>query len=350
VIIIGAGASGVGCGIILRSLGIESLEMRFITPSFTSNAFGLLDLNAVVPNSSPAHQYRREHVSGQQYALYLKALAEHFELPVRTGVGVESMRPAGDDEGGFILETSGGPIGARFVIWAGGEFFYPRLDGFPGAELCRHNATVRTWAEIPGKETIVVGGYESGVDAAVQLAALGKRVTVLDRSATWDEKDPDPSRSLSPFTHERLSKASADGRVALVGDAEVISVERLRRGFSVLAKDGRRWESRNSPILASGFRGSLSLVDDLFARRDDGYPLLTEHDESTVAPGLFLAGPAIRHDSLVFCFIYKFRQRFAVVAAAIAGRLGVDPGPLEVLRAHGMFLDDLSCCDAECDC
>lgn len=367
VIVVGAGAAGVGCGVVLRSLGMESftileqrevgasfakwpVEMQFITPSFHSNPFGLLDLNAVVPNTSPAYRFRREHVSGQQYGLYLKALVEHFDLPVRTGVSVESVQPEGDGGEGFTLKSSLGTFHARFVIWAAGEFFYPRLDPFPGAELCRHNATVRTWREVPGKEAVVIGGYESGMDAAVHLAALGKRVTVLDKSAIWHENDLDPSRSLSPFTHERISQAMKTGRIELVGDAEVVAVESERRNFSVVGADGRRWKTSNPPILASGFRGSLSLVDDLFAKRDDGYPLLTEQDESTITPGLFLSGPAVRHDDLVFCFIYKFRQRFAVIAATIATRLGVDTEPLEELRDYGMYLDDLSCCGDECEC
>ena len=77
--------------------------------------------------------------------------------------------------------------------------------------------------------------------------------------------------------------------------------------------------------------------------------MLTLQDESTELPGLFLVGPEIKHNGHLFCYIYKFRQRFAVVARAIAGRLGVDTGPLEYYRTHNMYLDDLSCCDAD-DC
>jgi len=104
------------------------------------------------------------------------------------------------------------------------------------------------------------------------------------------------------------------------------------------------------PILATGFEGSLRLVRKHFELREDGFPLLTDEDESTAAPGLFLAGPAVRHDKHVFCFIYKFRQRFAVVARAIGQRLGLDTSALDTYRQWGMFLDDLSCCGQECVC
>jgi hypothetical protein len=78
--------------------------------------------------------------------------------------------------------------------------------------------------------------------------------------------------------------------------------------------------------------------------------MLTEDDESTETPGLFVVGPSIRHEGVIFCYIYKFRQRFAVVAAAIGERLGLDLSPLEVYRDNNMFLDDLSCCAGECAC
>ena len=77
---------------------------------------------------------------------------------------------------------------------------------------------------------------------------------------------------------------------------------------------------------------------------------MCDEDESSHTPGLFVTGPMVRHDAAIFCFIYKFRQRFAVVANAIAKRLVVDPEPLEKYRKKQMFLDDLSCCGEECEC
>ena len=56
----------------------------------------------------------------------------------------------------------------------------------------------------------------------------------------------------------------------------------------------------------------------------------------------------VRHEGIVFCFIFKFRQRFAIVANAIAGRIGLAPEKTEKVveryREAQMFLDDLECC------
>lgn len=40
-------------------------------------------------------------------------------------------------------------------------------------------------------------------------------------------------------------------------------------------------------------------------------------------------------------------ERDRVVTRLFAGRLGVGTGPLEAYCANNMFLDDLSCCEAE---
>ena len=98
VIIVGAGASGVGVAISLLHSGIENFlivdragvgasfaawpaETRFITPSFPSNSIGMLDLNSVAVGVSPAFNMRIEHPTGQEFATHLQGLAEYFELP-----------------------------------------------------------------------------------------------------------------------------------------------------------------------------------------------------------------------------------------------------------------------------
>ena len=89
VVIIGAGAAGVGIASMLQDFGVENMvvlerdqvgstfekwpdEMRFITPSFTTNFWGHLDINSVVSGTSPAYTLETEHPTGKQYAKYLK--------------------------------------------------------------------------------------------------------------------------------------------------------------------------------------------------------------------------------------------------------------------------------------
>ena len=362
VVIVGAGAAGIGVGLVLQTLGILNFtliernqvgasfikwpqEMRFISPSFNSNPFGLLDLNSIALQTSPAFSFDTEHLSGVQYAEYLQGVASHWQLPVQVGIEVQDVSHESDE---FHIQTNAGKIKSRFVIWAAGEFQYPKLKPFTGAALCIHNSLIETWAKQRGKEFVVIGGYESGIDAAVNLAELGKQVRVLDGKGKWEYEDADPSISLSPYTKGRLRAALKTGRIDLIKDARVRSVEKNGKRWAICTEEGEWYETGARPILASGFHSSASLLPHLWAFREDGMPELTEHDESTLTRGLFLCGPSVRQDKHIFCYIYKFRQRFAVVANQIAQRLDVDSKPLEELRRNTMYLDDLSCCDESC--
>jgi hypothetical protein len=236
VIVIGAGAEGVGVSVALKHAGIENFclpdryhvgasferwpaETRLITPSFPTNSIGILDLNSVAIGVSQVFSLEVEHPTSQEYASHLKGVAEFFELPIQNSSHVLHITKVAD---GFRIESAKVALQAKHVIWAAGEFQYPRTAAFPRSEL--------------------------------------------------------------------------------------------------------------------------------FERRKDGFPLLSSNDESTIVPRVFLCGPAVRHDNHVFCFIYKYRQRFAVVAKAIATSLGLPAEELETYRKWGMYLDDLSCCGEDCVC
>lgn len=368
-LIVGGGPAGIGIGCVLRDLQVSRFlileqdevgasfelwpeEMRMITPSFTSNAYGMTDLNAIALKTSPAYTLGTEHPTGAEYADYLHAVVEHYELPVRTDVEVYEVRPL--SEGGFELETSQGAMRSRFVIWAAGEFQYPRLNAFPGAEYALHNSLITSWREVEGEEIVVIGGYESGADAAIHLARLGKRVKLIDRNVRWTEKgSSDPSVELSPYTKDRLKQVE-DGQIELLAGCEVHWIEETDEGYLIYGEfgDGQSLfiRSASRPILATGFAGSLRRIAPLFAADDHGGVLLTQQDESTLTPGLFVCGPSVRHGQLLFCFIYKFRQRFGVVGERIAQQLGLSLEPLDAYRREGFFLNDLSCCGEDCAC
>ncbi len=363
-VVVGGGAAGIGVAIALRHAGVENIlvverhlvgasfilwpdETRFITPSFATNSIGMLDLNSIAIGSSPAHVLQEEHPTGKEYALYLLSVARFFDLPILQKTQVTKVVKSGED---FLIETDQKLLRAKNVIWATGEFQYPRLNGFEGSEHCLHTSKIRNYGDLDGNDFVVVGGYESGVDAAYNLARQNKKVRLLDRDCPWESISSDPSVALSTYSLQRMREDRFVKHVELLPYAPVDAVKRAGRKYEVIARGGRRYKSAVPPLLAGGFEGGHSRIRDLFETRDDGFPLLNNQDESTIVPGVFLCGPAVRHDNHVFCFIYKYRQRFAVVAKAVATSLGLAAEHLETYRSWGMYLDDLSCCGQECEC
>jgi putative flavoprotein involved in K+ transport len=201
VIIVGAGAAGVGTALMLTTtFGLDASrvlliergeavgdtfrrwpeEMRFISPSFNQQGWtASFDLNSIAYGTSPAYSLHAEHPSGDEYADYLNALARDAKLCVRTQTEVVSVQAEGV-KGGPPLFSVGlsraepgsrrtGPTGAtetlaaRYVVWAAGEFQYPAeaesAGAVVGAELCMHNSRVPSWAGLPGDDFVVIGGY-----------------------------------------------------------------------------------------------------------------------------------------------------------------------------------------------
>lgn len=366
VAIVGAGAAGIGCAVALRECGVENLrifdrhgvgasferwpaQMRMITPSFHSNPFGQPDLNALTPHTSPADYLRTEHPSGPEYARYLQALVKYYELPVETGIEVESVEKTGDR---FQLRHAEGTIKARFVIWATGEFFYPGASGITGEEHCLHNSRVNDWAELPGVEHAVIGGFESGIDAAVHLARAGKTAHVFSRGAPWHSDHTDPSRTLTPFTRDRLKGALLDapGRIRFYKNADITEVAKLDDAWMIFDSEGTPFEISTQPILCTGFRGGLGLVEEWFADEDGKLAFTENSDEAPKAPGLFYSGPGLKHRGSLFCFIYKFRARFGIIAREIAERLDLPwEDALRPWWERGFMIEDLECC-LDCRC
>ena len=367
VVIVGAGASGIGIGAMLKDFGVENMvilerekvgstfdkwpkEMQLITPSFTTNSWGHIDLNAIASRTSPAYSLDTEHPNGERYAKYLRLVSGHFELPIKEDTNVNKVTHS---KNRFTIHINDGTIiESRFLIWAAGEFQYPNRNSIPGSQVCLHNSEVESWENIEGDEVYVIGGNESGIDAAINLSKLGKKTHVLIGNPDWDVKTTDPSENLSPFTIDRLAQEMPNERINLVSESIVEKIKSENNEYLIYVKDkSDPYHCVTSPILATGFESSLIMIKNLFDwDESESYCLLNENDESQKTPGLFLVGPQVRHENLIFCFIYKFRQRFGVVANAIGEELGMDTSFLEQYRDEGLYLDDLGGCNEECAC
>ena len=370
VLIVGAGPAGLGVATALKQADVNDVlvvdtreigasflnwprQMSLLSPSFHSNSFGLTDLNSIDPATSPADFLRTQHPDGTQYAKYLKAVADYNELPIRTGVHVTSINK---EDNHFVVTTNNVKIFAEIVIWATGQFFSPRDNTFPGADLALHSSKVSDWSDLEGDEFSVVGGYESGLDAALNLVELGKSVSLYSRGEPWLSDHPDPSRALSPRTYDRLRDvmklSDTSKNLALFKNTDICRIEENKGWWILFDQDDIPSVSRTRPILANGFHSGLGPVDKLFKHDENNLPVFSEEaDESTITPGLFYSGPSLVHRNSLFCFIYKFRARFGVIAREVATRLGVPDvdEKLTLYEKAGFMNTDLDCC-TECEC
>ncbi|MEM8987074.1 MAG: NAD(P)-binding domain-containing protein [Pseudomonadota bacterium] len=350
IIIVGGGPAGIGIAALLSRCAMPALvlergrvgetflrwpeETQFISPSFTGNFFGAIDLNAITPGSSPAYELQAEHPRGLQYAKYIRDVANFYGLQVDEGIEVLDIEV--EPNGKILLSTNEGEVRTRVLIWAGGEFQYQK--NIP--HTLRVDSSYKT---LPVQHHVIIGGSESGMETAYNLVKNGSSVSIIDPTEPWARKVSDSSYGLSPFTFARVRALQKSGRAEFISEyAETISKHEVRT-------QSRTFKLEHPALNATGFDIEQSLAGKLF-KFADGHPQLTEHDESTKHKNVYLVGPNVQHEKAIFCFIYKFRQRFAVVVREILKRWGEESSVIAEYADRGFLLEDLSCCDGECEC
>jgi putative flavoprotein involved in K+ transport len=123
---------------------------------------------------------------------HFERYADSFAAPVRDGIDVNALRP--DPGGGFVLDTSDGPIGADSVVLATGAFQRPHRP--PAAELPAGVLVID--AEdytnpdtLPSGAVLVVGSGQTGCQIAEDLHRTGRHVIVACGKAPWAPRRPE---------------------------------------------------------------------------------------------------------------------------------------------------------------
>jgi putative flavoprotein involved in K+ transport len=107
-----------------------------------------------------------------QMADYLEAYAERFELPIITGVGVDSLRREGDR---YVVRAGAHRFVADNVVVASGTFQEPVVPAFAGeldpAIRQLHSNDYRNPSQLQEGQALVVGCAHSGADIALDVSA-----------------------------------------------------------------------------------------------------------------------------------------------------------------------------------
>lgn len=113
-----------------------------------------------------------------QYAEYFEAYVEKFDMPLRTGVDVNSVeRKTGQQ--GFIVETTKGTIEATRIVAATGPFQHPVIPSIAPTDkglMQIHSAEYRNPDQLPKGAIMVIGAGSSGAQIADELQRAGRQV------------------------------------------------------------------------------------------------------------------------------------------------------------------------------
>ena len=319
VIIIGAGPTGLACGIELKKRGVEALivdkgcvvnsiynyptHMTFFT---TPELLEIGDIPMTSLNEKPT---RGEALK------YYRRVAEHFKLDIHQYEGVDSV--TGED-GAFNVATTDkngvkrGYI-ARKIIIATGYYDIPNLLNVPGEHLPKVAHYYREAHPYFNHDVLVVGAKNSAAIAALELFWTGARVTMVHRGAGIHHH---VKYWIKPNIENRIKagevKAYFNSSVAeilpeCVRIATPDGIVQIRNDF-VFAMTGY------SPDLR--FLNATGIVLEPHTRKPRTNPETLESDRK----GVFLAGVIVAgmHTNEIFIENGRFHGR--QIAAAIASQ------------------------------
>src|SRR5215471_14679165 len=187
VIIIGAGPTGLACGIELKQRGVNAalIEKGCVVNSLyhypTHMVFfttpELLEIGGIPMTSLNEKPGRTEALK------YYRRVAEHYRLDIRQYEKVERL--SGND-GAFQVFTTdrlgcSHAYRARKIVIATGYYDVPNTLGVPGEELDKVMHYYKEPHPYYNHDVIVIGAKNSAAIAALELHWTGARVTLVHR-------------------------------------------------------------------------------------------------------------------------------------------------------------------------
>ena len=188
VIVIGGGQAGLSVGYHLKRLGVRFVildacervgdvwrkrwdTLRLFTPAWLDSLDGL-------PFPAPPQYFPTKDEMGD----YLESYAAHFELPVRSGARVTSLRRQGAD---FVVGTEHGELRAAQVVVAMSNYQRRRFPAFakeldPSIRQL-HSIDYQRPSDLKAGAVLIAGAGNSGAEIGMDLSRAGHPVLLAGR-------------------------------------------------------------------------------------------------------------------------------------------------------------------------
>ena len=320
VIVVGAGPTGLACGIELQQRGIRTvlIEKGCVVNSLynypTNMVFfttpELLEIGNIPMTSLNEKPNRHEALK------YYRRVADHFKLNIHDYERVANI--AGQD-GAFQVFTTD-RLGchhtytARKVVLATGYYDVPNLLHVPGEELSKVLHYYKEPHPYYNHDVAVIGAKNSAAIAALELFWTGARVTLIHRGTAISEK---VKYWIKPNIENRIKSGEIQAYfnsqvVEIRPDSLVVSTP---QGEVVLKNDFLFALTGYSPDL--NFLNSIGITLDPETQkpRSDSQTLESER------PGIYLAGVIVAGMHTNEIFIENGRFHGKQIAESVAAKL-----------------------------
>jgi cation diffusion facilitator CzcD-associated flavoprotein CzcO len=198
VAIVGAGFGGLGAAIQLQRAGIDDyvvLERSGeVGGTWAANTYPGCQCD--VPSNLYSFSFARKpdwthsYPEQPQILAYLRDVTRDHGLEPKIALNCELLEAAwSDDEQRWQIETSQGPVSARYLIGATGLLSEPVIPDIPGLDRFEgamfHSARWDHDHDIEGKRVAVIGTGASAIQIVPRIQPQVEKLYVLQRTPPW---------------------------------------------------------------------------------------------------------------------------------------------------------------------
>jgi thioredoxin reductase (NADPH) len=315
VIVVGAGPTGLACGIELKQRGLNSVLIEkgcvvnslynypthmvfFTTPE-------LLEIGGLPMTSLNEKPGRTEALK------YYRRVAEYYGLNVHQYERVLSIE---GDNGDFRIKTSKTEYRARKIVLATGYYDIPNMLNVPGEDLDKVIHYYKEPHPYYDHDVLVVGAKNSAAIAALELHWTGARVTLLHRGSKISER---VKYWIKPNIENRIKS----GEISAYFNSRLVAIH--PHSVEIESGEDRRTIKNDFVFAMTGYRPDLEFLESLGIRLEpeSQKPRINPETLESDRPGIFLAGVIVAgmHTNEIFIENGRFHGR--QIADAIADSL-----------------------------
>ena len=311
VVIVGAGPTGLACGIELKRRGLNGaiFDKGCVVNSIynypTNLVFfttpELLEIGDIPMTSLNEKPVRAEALK------YYRRVADHYDLDIHQYENVD--RITGED-GAFVTHTSRGEYASKKVILSTGYYDLPNRLNVPGEDLPKVIHYYKEPHPYYDHDVIVIGAKNSAALAALELHWSGSRVTMVHRGEGIH-------RNVKYWIKPNIENRIKSGEIPAYFNSRVVEIgeERVR----ISTPEGEKTIPNDFVFAMTGYHPDVKFLEahgirfDPETRRPYTHPDTLESDRR----GMYLAGVLVAGMHTNEIFIENGRFHGKIIAEAI---------------------------------
>jgi thioredoxin reductase (NADPH) len=315
VIVIGAGPTGLACGIELQRRGVDVMiidkgclvnslynyptHMTFFT---TPELLEIGDIPMTSLNDKPT---RTEALK------YYRRVAEHYRLSIHQ---YETVLEIGGQDNAFQVRTDKETYSAKKLIIASGYYDVPNLLNVPGEDLPKVIHYYKEAHPYFNHDVVVVGAKNSAAIIALELYRTGARVTLVHRG-------PGIHNHVKYWIKPDIENRIKSGEVKALFNSSIVEIKPESVIISTL--DGLTEIPNHFVFAMTGYRPDLTFLSAAGINLEEHTkkPKTNPETLESEKKGIFLAGVIVAgmHTNEIFIENGRFHGR--QIAEAIVSQL-----------------------------